>query len=529
MKKKEKKRRAALLSNLPLVFKFVFMNILLVTAVLLVWIAMIRSIQATQKEKYKQMENTAVSATADLMNVTVETAVSIAKSIYTNGNIYNFLNTEYSSASEYYSVYFPLQENTALNIADTNIIKSCLIYTSNSTVLTGGNIRKLSEFKEQYWYKYFIKTKKPTVLCIDPDTSELILVRKLDYQNLKTGESYICMYLEPNVLSSFADDFGFDGELYVMSGGDLIYSSNKDDTSVDSIVIGPDFECIQRNYYTTEMEFYSCSNKKGFKDFVEINIVPLSSLLIITIIAFIAGTIMAVNMKRRIKKAINEYSSIGSMKSLLETGNGRDEIGRLLDVCGEMSEKLEATGSEFKQHSDSLVRKSSEYDSLFSTAMRLDAELVVAERLPDMMSYNNEEFFPLSFEGELIKKTALKFGGMYSGNVSNSNLKVPAYSLVLVAEDAFRELGTYSVEISENADKAEIKFEGEKAPRSTDVLKLSAIFEDENVSSEYAFDRSYRFNPYIRLKHCLGNNAELEINGKNKLSLVIKIKKEKGE
>ena len=242
------------------------MNILLVSAVLLVWIAMIRSIQATQKEKYKQMENTAVSATADLMNVTVETAVSIAKSIYTNGNIYNFLNTEYSSASEYYSVYFPLQENTALNIADTNIIKSCLIYTSNSTVLTGGNIRKLSEFKEQYWYKYFIKTKKPTVLCIDPDTSELILVRKLDYQNLKTGESYICMYLEPNVLSSFADDFGFDGELYVMSGGDLIYSSNKDDTSVDSIVIGPDFECIQRNYYTTEMEFYSCSNKKGFKD-----------------------------------------------------------------------------------------------------------------------------------------------------------------------------------------------------------------------------------------------------------------------
>ena len=529
MKNKEKKRRSALLSNLPVMLKFLFMDVLLAAAVLLMWVAMVRTIRNTQREKYKQMENTAVSATADIMNVTVETAVSIAKSIYTNENIYSFLNTEYASASEYYSVYYPLQQTTALNIADTNIIKSCIIYTSNSTVLTGGNIRKLSDFKDAYWYKYFVKTKKPTVLCIDPETSDIILVRKLDYQNLKTGESYICMYLEPTVISDFADDFGFDGELYIMSGGDLIYSSNKDASAAEDIVIGADFECIQRNYYTTEMEFYSCSNKKGLKDLVSENAPVLILLLTVTVAAVVAAVAMAVNMKYRIRRAIGEYDSTGSMKSLSGAGNGRDELGQLLDKCGAMSEKLETTGSESKLHNDTLVRRNDEYDSLFSTAMKLDAELVVAERLPDLMSYNSEEYFPLAFEAELLKKTALKFGGSYSGVVPDTDMKVPAYSLVLIAGDAFRELGADSVELKVTDEKVEIRFGGEKTPKSTDVLKLSAIFEEESVSGEYKFDRSYRFNPYIRLRHCLGSRAELTINGKNKLELVIVLRREKGE
>lgn len=506
--------------------KFALMDVLLVTSVLLIWAAMLRSVKGTQKEKYKQMENTAVSATADIMNVTVETAVSIAKSIYTNDDIYKFLNKEYVSASEYYSAYYPIQSNTALNIADTNIIRNCVIYTSNSTVLTGGNIRKLSDSKDEFWYRYFVKTKKPTVLCIDPDKNDIILVRKLDYQNLKTGESYICMFLEPSVISSFADDFGFDGELYIMSGGSLIYSSDKEAASADDIVIGSDFECIQRNYYTTEIEFYSCSAKKDFKDFISANVPVLIFLLTVTFIAVAAGIAMAMNIKRRIRAALREYDSTGSMKSLSDAANGRDELGQLLGKCGSMSERIEATDSEFRQHNDSLVRKSDEYDSLFETAMRLDAELAVAEAMPELRAKRTEEFFPLSFEADLIKKTALKFGGTYVGKIPYTDMKVPAYALMLIARDAFEKLGADSVEITVSDDRAEIRFDGENAPKSTDVLKLSAIFEDDSVSGEYTFDRNYRFNPYLRLRHCLGSSAELDISGRNKLRLVIIIRRD---
>ena len=503
------------------------MDLLLLASVLLIWVALVRSIQANQKEKYRQMENTAISATADIMNVTVETAVSIAKSIYTNSNIYSFLNTEYETTSEYFSVYYPLQENTALNITNTNIIKSCAIYTSNSSVIEVKNIKKLSDAKDSYWYQYFTKTKKPTVMCVDPDTGDLVLVRRLDYQALKTGESYICMHIEPSVLNNFADDVGFDGELYVMSGGYLIYSSDKKASSADDVVIGSDFQCIQRNYYTTEIEFYSRSAKKGFKEFVTENLIILIILIAVTIAALIIGLVIAINMKRRIRRALNEFETTGSMKSLSEKNNGKDEIGLILTACGSMSEKLEVAGSEFKQHSDSLVRKSSEYDSLFATAMRLDAEILVSETMPELVSLDNEEYYSLSQESELLKKVTLKYGGTFKGSVSDSDLKVPAYSLVLIANDAFRELGAERVTISSSGDIAEIKFEGKSAPKSTDILKLSAIFEDDVVSSEYSFDRSYRFNPYLRLRHCLGKYSELEINGKNKLIFIIRIRNNK--
>jgi len=525
VKDRTKKRRSGLLSNLPLTLKFVLMDVLLICAVMLIWIAMVRSVNRTQGEKYKEMEHNAVSASANIINMSVETSVSIAKSIYTNENIYNFLNTEYATQSEYYSVYYPLQQSTALNIADTNIIRECVIYTSNPTVLTGGNIRKLDGAKDQYWYKYFVRTKKPTVLCIDPDTNDMILVRKLDYQNLKTGESYVCMYLEPSVLSNFADDYGFDGELYVMCGGNLLYSSDKDISSAEGISISPDFECLQRNYYTSEIDFYSCASKKGLRDFLLANKTVLIFLLIVTLMAIMCGLALAVNINRRIKAVLREYEDTGSALAFSDKKNGGDEIGRILDVCGALSEKIEEAGSEFRQHSDSLDRKSSEYDSLFTTAMRLDAELAVADELSDIRSMNLGDQFPLTLEAELVKKTAENLGGTYVGNVAGSDMYVPAYSLVLITADVFRHMDADSVSVSYTDGTAEIVFEGVKAPKSTDVIKLSAIFEEDCVSGDYSFGRYQRFNPYLRLRHCLGEKTDISISSRNKLRFVITIKK----
>ena len=55
------------------------------------------------------------------------------------------------------------------------------------------------------------------------------------------------------------------------------------------------------------------------------------------------------------------------------------------------------------------------------------------------------------------------------------------------------------------------------------MLKLDAIFEDNDISHEYSFDRSYRFNPYMRLKHCLGDMIDLEITYRDRLRLVFTI------
>ena len=512
-------------SNLSVRRKFLMIDVMVVLAVILTWVTMLSSISKTKEEKYKQMEMTAITASDQMLNVSLENAFSIAKNIYTNEAMYEFLNTEYPSSAAYYEAYYPLQRNTAMNISDISIVKNCTIYTSNPTILTGGDLKQLGSAVGEYWYQAFMKIGKPIILCIDPDNGSMKLVRKLDYIDLDTGDSFLCIELNTDEIAKLADNIGFDGELYIMSGSNLIYSSDKSAKTADDIDIKPDFECVTRNYYTTDIEFYSCSSKTKMKDFLAANKVLLTGLLIVVVLVVFTGKCMSINIRRRVKPVLSEFRATGYVQSARKEKNGRDEIGRIIDICCDMSERLRLKGSEFELSSDSLMRKSSDYESLFATAMRLDAELAVNRLLPDIRIDLPDEYFPLSVESTLLRRTADKFGARYVGDQIDRNDKwlVPAYSLVLLAEDFFQHFGADTIEVSAEDDSAVIVFRSDKRPRSTDILKLNAVFEEDEVSNDYSFDRNYRFNPYLRIKHCLGSNISLIINDKNKFNVIFTI------
>jgi hypothetical protein len=100
-----------------------------------------------------------------------------------------------------------------------------------------------------------------------------------------------------------------------------------------------------------------------------------------------------------------------------------------------------------------------------------------------------------------------------------SDWKVPAYAFALIAADAFANFKCEAVGIYVHSPKAAVVFMGRYIPNQAELLKLRAIFEDVSVSKEYAFDRNYRYNPYLRLKHCMGASVNIEINEKNKFRL----------
>ena len=102
----------------------------------------------------------------------------------------------------------------------------------------------------------------------------------------------------------------------------------------------------------------------------------------------------------------------------------------------------------------------------------------------------------------------------------------PAYSFALIAADVFKHYEDVSSNITVIEDTAVISFESSDVPSKDDILKLSAIFEDNDISDEYSFDRNYRFNPYLRLKHCLGDRVEFEIPFRDRFRLVFTIKKD---
>ena len=155
--------------------------------------------------------------------------------ISTRTSLYEVLNRKYNSSSDYYEAYYQLQRNTAMKLADTNIVNGCTIYTENPTILTGGNVHRTDSVKDEYWYTAFQKLGKSTVLCIDPASSRLYLVRRLDYMNIDEGESFVCMEIDTNEITKAIDSLDFDGELYVISGSRLLFNGNDSITLVDDI------------------------------------------------------------------------------------------------------------------------------------------------------------------------------------------------------------------------------------------------------------------------------------------------------
>lgn len=526
---KQIKQKSAPFANLPMWLKFVTLLLSLVIIIGLFWTAMMRTVRRTQQEKFEHMQKTAVTAAEQIMNMSVETAVSIAKNIYTNEAIYEFLNTRYESASSYYETYYPLQQNTAMNLAETNIVKRCTIYTENPTVLTGGNIQKLEPFKESYWFQSFQKMGKPTILCINPETSSLVLVRKLDYRSLETGDSYVCLEMNRAIMSQFVENLGFEGKLYVISGSDLLYSSLDTVKTVDEVDITQNFECLTRNYYTVDIEFYSYAERSSYGEFFVENQWILLGLGLSLVLIFVFCFSLFLSIRSRISPVLRQYAATGEIRILKKGKNGRDEIGQLLDVCSEMANHIASEGDASKQNSESLMRQSSAYNSLFLTAMRQDAELTVLHQLPDLKLEKNDQLIPLQEEAELLKKIAAKLGAHYEcDDFPEGSWMVPAYSFVLIANEIFRRYIDPSVTITFLDDTAFIAFESPKTPKALDILKIRAIFEDSKISEVYDFDRSYRFNPYMRLKACMGNDAEIEIHDKIMFRLVFKLKQKGG-
>ncbi|HRR76170.1 MAG: cache domain-containing protein [Ruminococcus sp.] len=522
-----KKKRNAPFSGSSFRVKFILLDILFMLALALSWHIMADTIEKAASEKYDRMEKTAVTATEQMTSTGIDSAVSIAKNIYTNKPVYDFLNKSYSSSSEYFEAYQPLLKNTALNTADTNIVKKCTIYTSNPTILPGGTLGSLDQVRDEEWYKSMKKFNKPTVLSIDHSDQSIMLVRKLDYIPAESVESYLCLKISSDFIRNFAESLDFDGSIFIMSGSDLLYSSDESVKAVSDITITPQFKCVKRNYYTVDIEFYSCADRTSTAS-VLMNGWFLPCVIGIVVLFNIAVAAMAFGITRRIRPVLEEFRREGSIHSLSNGNNGRDEVGKLLDVCSEMAERLTQKGSEYKESSDSLMKKSSEYNSLFTTAMRMDAELTVINKLPYLHTTFISNDITLTEEAEMIEEASGRLGGLYRFTGKDSGkIRIPAYSLVLLTENIFTELGGDSVEITASEKGAVITFEGSRKLRSTDTLKLLAIFEDESVTSEYSFDKNYRYNPYLRIRHCLGGRIDMDISTSSGMRITFRIKPEK--
>ncbi|MDE5834172.1 MAG: hypothetical protein K2H26_01475 [Ruminococcus sp.] len=515
---KKIKLRNSVISDMKLNTKMLVISSLAVISSLIVIIAMVRGIYTSQEKKHNEMQTTIITASEQLMEMTVESGVNIAKSIYINDNIYSFLNTEYNSSSEYYDAFYNLKNKNPMSMADTNIINKCIVYTENPTILTGGNISAFTPVLNTEWYHEYRKLDKPMILYVDSETDTVSIIRRLDFQNLNTGESCLKLDLNMKLLSEYCDNLDFNGELYIINGGSLIYS-NVPDMTIENTGINPDFECYIKNYYTSDIEYYAYEYRIPFTAFLHENLLFIVIFVVLLATMIISGYIFVADIKKRLYRSANELTS--EKKRLNNSGNGADEIGTFIDICIKVAEKLAVRNSDYRRTHEEFQETSSRYNELFSTAMKLDAELAISEKYPKILRKHSEY---ITFEEEALNIRHVTHNITFSGK---TDIKIPAYSLMMIAEDLSDK--SLSADIIQNKNNVIITFSRNAIHDPAKILKLYAIFEESEITDRYSFIPDNSYNAYMRLVHYFGDMISIKIDNKINFRLYITINSEKSD
>lgn len=521
LKKEKDENRVSVFSNLHIRAKVFLICLVALAAALTMTAAMALNAFYIRKAKFEESEKLMITSTEQLIEMAIENGVSIAGKLYNNTELFEFLDYSYQDSQEYYDAFYRFHQSNPLAIAETNLIRRYTLFTNNPTIMSGTDVIQLDTVKNSGWYNAYNKLKKTLILYCDPETGSMSLIRKI---NTTSCDSYLKLDINVTLMKNYIDSMNFDGELYIVSGGTVIYS-NRDKSDLDSIAITQDFECFTKNYYSADIEYYS-SAAGGTVMSLLLVIWPMMLLFaVIALVMLLISFRMSKDMISRIDEAKKIFAEKGDLVDMKESQRGTDEIGEMIDLCISMSDSMKVGSSEYIRSSDALREKTEDYSKLFTTAMRLDAELMVDEMYPDIAIDDDAETISLVREAAMIKRMVKKFSSarLIIDKELNKDLMVPTYSLLLLTEQLFRSEGNPTVSLNSIGNRINLVYENDVRPSSARILKLQAIFEDANISDEYSFNRRSVYNPYYRIKHCFGNDAVAEIANKSGFNMTISI------
>ena len=108
----------------------------------------------TERNKVAHEMESVASAVKYTISEEVESAATLARSIYTSKYIHDYMNREYSSPLEYYDAYRAFFDDTLISVLAGQSDVMYTIYVDNDTIVNGSQFQNLSKAKAQPWYVY---------------------------------------------------------------------------------------------------------------------------------------------------------------------------------------------------------------------------------------------------------------------------------------------------------------------------------------------------------------------------------------
>ena len=302
----------------------------------------IRSEQGNERHK---MQNV-VSAVKYSLKTETERAAALAKSIYLNRYINEFLTRTYDSDLEFYNAYLEFMKDTLFESSLGSEQMKVVMYSDNPTIVSGSEFQKLERVEDTEWYQEFRDSGQEMMMYCYYDTSGLLeatpsrkisLIRKLNLYQRDSCEKVLKIDLDYSGLTRNLVNMNYEFPIYVCENGSVLLS-NKSDQGV--LKPFEPFVYRQLTEYTYDFQIYGqelevCVLRvnNGLVEYIQRNL-PLLFLLVC--INILLPWILVRNINRSLTYRIQRLGEVfakgceSEELSMVEDATGNDEISVLM-------------------------------------------------------------------------------------------------------------------------------------------------------------------------------------------------------
>ena len=302
----------------------------------------IRSEQGNERHK---MQNV-VSAVKYSLKTETERAAALAKSIYLNRYINEFLTRTYDSDLEFYNAYLEFMKDTLFESSLGSEQMKVVMYSDNPTIVSGSEFQKLERVEDTEWYQEFRDSGQEMMMYCSYDTSGLLeatpsrkisLIRKLNLYQRDSCEKVLKIDLDYSGLTRNLVNMNYEFPIYVCENGSVLLS-NKSDQGV--LKPFEPFVYRQLTEYTYDFQIYGqelevCVLRvnNGLVEYIQRNL-PLLFLLVC--INILLPWILVRNINRSLTYRIQRLGEVfakgceSEELSMVEDATGNDEISVLM-------------------------------------------------------------------------------------------------------------------------------------------------------------------------------------------------------
>lgn len=307
-----------------------------------------------------QLHRSEMEDVADAVNYQifydVDTVSKVAKSIYANQYINDFLETEYEDPFDYVIHYQRFFKDTLFQSADMTGSSVITLYTDNSTIVSGGTVRSLDLLKGSDWYQELDEkgTGQMLYFAYEPEISGAVMgqerhiyfVRKMNYYGGGQSEKLLKVEMDYSTINRKLQNLNYDMPVYICYGGKIIFSNRGGEN------IGDPYEKFS---FSREVEYSKKSNIYGAEleicvlrpetDFIGKLAERLPMLMLLFSINILFPLSMVLLLNRSLTVRISRLSSIfrnTEDENLIEIEDvsARDEIGDLMRNYNRMASRI---------------------------------------------------------------------------------------------------------------------------------------------------------------------------------------------